>query len=239
MCIPTLRRTSLLLLLALFIMPAVALAQVTVGADFMSRYVWRGQDFGESFSVQPALEYSRGPLSIGTWASYSMAADGATANEHDLYAGLSFGPVSVGVTDYYFPSGAPAYLDYFSEEAVTSPDFFDEDSHTIEPYASYSGPEAFPVSLYGAINATNDPDNSIYLEVSYPFTVQGVNLGLTAGMTPAEGIYADELAFVNLGLSAGKSIPVTDTFTLPVGVSYIINPYAERTFLVFGFSLST
>ena len=236
MCIPTLRRTSLLLLLALFITPAVALAQVAIGADFMSRYIWRGQDFGESFSVQPALEYSRGPLSIGTWASYSMAADGATANEHDLYAGLSFGPVSVGITDYYFPSGAPAYLDGMT---VTSPDFFDEDSHTIEPYASYSGPEAFPITLYVAINAINDPNNSIYVEASYPFTVQGVDLGFTAGMTPVEGIYAAEPAFVNLGLSAGKAIPITDTFALPVGVSYIINPYAERTFLVFGFSLST
>lgn len=219
--------------LCFLLLTSPAAAQFDLGADFMSRYVWRGQDFGESFSVQPSLEYTAGPLSVGTWASYSIAADGALANEHDLYVGLSFGPVAVGVIDYYFPAGAPGYLN----ASVTSPDFFDEDAHTLEPYASLTGPETFPISLYGAINATNDPNNSIYLEASYPFSVQEVDLGVTVGMAPAEGIYADELAVVNMALSASKTIPLTDDLALPVGVSYIINPYDERTFLVFGVSL--
>ena len=42
------------LLLSSIVVPS-SLAQISLGADFVSRYVWRGLDFGESFSVQPAL----------------------------------------------------------------------------------------------------------------------------------------------------------------------------------------
>src|SRR5690625_3783970 len=31
-----------------------------VGADIVSRYVWRGTDFGESVSIQPTLSFSAG-----------------------------------------------------------------------------------------------------------------------------------------------------------------------------------
>ena len=37
-----------------------AAGQVSLGADVVSRYVWRGVDFGESMSVQPSLSFSAG-----------------------------------------------------------------------------------------------------------------------------------------------------------------------------------
>ena len=231
--VPLLRLAFLLaLLLAL---PTTAFAQVNIGADLMSRYVWRGFDFGESFSIQPTLEYSEGPLTVGTWASYSLSADGGTANEHDLYVSLSAGNFSVGVTDYYFPSGGPAYLD----QQITSPEFFSQDAHVLEPFASVTGPAAFPVTFYGAVNLTNDDDYSAYLEASVPFTVKGVQLGLSAGVIPMASAYygTTNPAFAKAALSASRAIPITEAFALPVGVSYIINPYTERTFLVFGISL--
>ena len=233
LCAPLLR--AALLLALLFAVPVAASAQVNIGADLMSRYVWRGFDFGESFSIQPTLEYSEGPLTAGTWASYSLSADGGTANEHDLYISLSGENFSVGVTDYYFPSGGPAYLD----QQVTSPEFFSGEAHVLEPFASVTGPATFPVTLYGAVNVTNDDDYSTYLEASIPFTVEGVQLGLSAGVIPMASAYYGTTgpALTKAALSASKAIPITDEFALPVGVSYIINPYTERTFLVFGISL--
>lgn len=223
------------LLLALVgLSSGAALAQsFSLGSDLVSRYVWRGFDFGESFSIQPALTFSAGGLEIGTWASYAVAADGGGNNELDFWIGYTVeagaaGSFSLGVTDYYFPAPGTEFFD-FNDGAG---------SHTIEPYVSYTGPASFPVTLLGAVNAYNDADHSVYLEASYPFQVDGVELGLTAGMTPAAGAYSDGLAFVNLGLSATKALQLNEAFALPVSVAYILNPDTERSFLVFGLGIS-
>lgn len=233
-------------LVALFLLAFVPVAHgqaVSVGADLMSRYIWRGYDFGESFSIQPTLAFSAGSFAVGSWAAYSISADGSGANEHDLYASYTLGPVSVGVTDYYFPApGGAAFFNYDAYSNGPDGDFGTDDDvsggHWIEPFVSYSGPEAFPVSLYAAAFVHNDPDHSVYLQADYPFEIDGVALGLTLGAVPMESAFYGTTgpAVVNLGLSATKSVPITDTFSLPVSVAYILNPDAERTYLVFGIS---
>ena len=230
---------------------APAAAQINIGADLMSRYVWRGFDFGESFSVQPDLSYSTGGLTVGTWASYSIAADGAAANEHDLYASYSFGYVSVGLTDFYFPSPVGADGDVAEGAEFFNYDGDGEGAHYLEPSLSFSGPEAFPISLFGSAVVHNAPNYPVYLEASFPFTVEGVDMSLSTGGvivspddddTPVEETDAfyglPESAYTKAAISAAKSIQVTDSFDLPISTSFILNPYTERTFLVFGVSLS-
>jgi len=210
---------------------------VSVGADAVSRYIWRGTDFGESFSIQPALSVSFGSVEIGTWASYATNPESAGANEHDLWVGYtveteSSGSFSLGVTDYHFPTpGSDGFFDFDGDG---------NGAHWIEPYVSYSGPESFPVTLYGAVFVHNDPDNSIYLQASYPIPLDGVDLGLTVGAVAGESSFygTDGFALVNLGLSASKSIQLNESVGLPVTVSYILNPDTERTFLVFGIGVS-
>ena len=215
-----------------------AQAQISLGADFVSRYVWRGVDFGESFSIQPALTFGASGFEIGAWASYSISQDGSGANEHDIWAGytvdLSDGAsLSLGITDYYFPSpgGIP-----FSD--------FDDDgsgAHLIEPSVSVTGPESFPVTLYGAFMVHNDPNDSFYLEASVPISADDVELGLTTGFSLGESaLYqTNTLTLINLGLTAAREVKITDDFSLPVFVGFVLNatPDNERTHLVFGFSL--
>ena len=204
-----------------------------LGADFISRYVWRGVDFGESFSVQPALEFSAGAFSIGSWASYSIAADGSSANEHDLYFSFELGPVTLGMTDYYFPG--PGSVNFF--------DFSNggNGAHFFEINASTGGTEKFPVSLSANVFVHNEPDHSVYLEASYPFMVEDVDLNLTLGLVPQESDFygTGQFGVTVLGLAVSKKIPITDRFALPVSVSYVLNPTpgVERSFLVFGVSL--
>ena len=190
----------------------------SLGADVVSRYVWRGTDFGESMSVQPALTLGFGGLEVGAWGSYSISASGADANENDIWAtytattsnGASF---SFGFTDYYFPGpGADG--------------FFVTDGHILELSAAFTGPESFPVSLFAGRMSRNDPDNSLYLEASFPVSAfEDVDLSLTAGMVAGESeFYGTEgTAFVNLGVSASKDLVITDSFSLPISVSYILN----------------
>jgi len=197
----------------------------------VSRYVWRGVDFGESFSIQPTLEFGAGDLAIGSWASYSISANGAGANEHDLYFSYSLGPVSIGMTDYYFPS--PGGTPFF--------DYSDGGAHFLEINASAGGTDDFPLTISGNIFVHNDDDNSVYIELGYPFTVEDVDLGVSVGVVPQESAFYGTGAFgiTVLGLSASKEIQITESFSLPVFVSYIVNPTpdVERSFLVFGFSL--
>ena len=80
----------------------------------------------------------------------------------------------------------------------------------------------------------------MYLEASVPVKVDGVELGLTAGAVGGQSAFygTDGVALVNLGLSATKAITLSEQFTLPVSVAYILNPDQERSFLVIGFGIS-
>lgn len=205
-----------------------------IGADVVSRYVWRGADFGESLSVQPALTFGFGDLEVGAWGSYSISASGATANENDLWASYAIdvsngASIAFGVTDYYFPlPGAEEGFSYTN-------------SHTLELSVSVTGPESFPISLFGGVMARNDPDNSVYLEAGLPVSAfEGVEIGLVAGVVAGASEFYDTegAAVVNLGVSATKALEISDSFAPPASVSYIFNPDQDRAFLVFGLSLS-
>lgn len=217
---------------ALAPVPSRAAAQsVSIGADVVSRYVWRGLDFGESMSVQPALTLGAGGFEFGAWGSYSISADGASANENDLWftytvttsSGASF---AIGATDYYFPGPGADGFSYKS-------------AHTWEFSLAFSGPETFPLSLFAGL--INDEDKPMYVEAGLPLPAgEGVELGLHAGMVTAESDFygTDGAAIVNLGITAGKDLQITESFALPMSVSYIINPDQDRAFLVFGVSLA-
>ncbi len=235
--------------LSLFAVPASG-QSVAIGADIASRYVWRGTDFGESLSVQPALTFSVGGFEAGAWASYAVSPGGADANENDLWFAYtrevsSAGTISVGMTDYYFP-------------APDAPDgFFDADAHTFEPYFAYSGPERFPVELFGGFafsphvhesdfdgGGHRDSDEgrevSLYVEAGFPFAVGSTEIGVHAGGVAGESDFygTSGSALVNLGITATRTLRVTDSFSPPVSVAYILNPDDERAFLVFAVSLS-
>lgn len=229
------RSTLVLILLVMALAPlGSARAQsFSLNADIVSRYIWRGLDYGESVSIQPALTFTAGGFSIGSWANYGFSPDAGGANEHDLWASYTFetasaGSFSLGLTDYYFPNLAPDFFDYA-----------DGGSHAIEPFVSYTGPESFPVTLFGGMFVHNDDDNSVYLSATYPFTVSDVDLAFTAAGSPAESaLYATGgPALLNVSLTASKTVPITESFGLPLSVSYIVNPYHELSFLVFGVRL--
>ena len=220
----------------------------SIGADIVNRYVWRGIDFGESMSVQPALTFGVGGFEFGAWGSYSISASGSDANENDLWASFthelaSGASISVGVTDYYFP-------------APGGDGFLKGDAHTQEFFASLSGPESLPVSLLAAIvqDTRDDEDTyTLYVEagLSLP-TIEGVELGAHAGMVGGKSNFygTPGASLVNLGVTASKALQITDSFAPPVSVSYILNTVANytetaegiekeaRAYLVFALSLA-
>ena len=180
--------------------------EVTIGADVVSRYVWRGTDYGNAASVQPSIETAIGPVTVGIWGSFPLTdaiGTSATAgNECDLYVSTTVGPVGLTLTDYFFPA-------YAGIDSLLNLDI-----HVFELSA---GADVGPVSVLAAANVSGDDDNSTYLELTYG----AFSLGLGNGAYSTDG----EFAPVSLGISASR-----DNFS----ASYIINPDQETSFLVFG-----
>ena len=190
--------------------PAAAPAEIGIGADVVSRYVWRGADFGDAVSVQPGIAFSREAVEIGAWSSWAISGSGGA--ENDLYISYANGPVSVTVTDYFFPPGD--FFNYSDEDGV----------HILEVSA---GVDLGMASVMAAFNFLGDADDSFWVEASVPLAALSgdTEVGLTVGA--GNGAYTTDgdpgVASVSLDVSDG------DYFA-----SYILNPDSETTFLVFG-----
>lgn len=207
----------IVLLAGLVAVPMVASAQeVSVGADIVSSYVWRGWKFGQGAAVQPTVEFSSGGFALGAWGSFGLAHDDAM--EADLYAGYGFeNGLYIGVTDYFFPAadGSVEYLDY--------------DNHVFEANLGFGlGSLSFSGNMYFDSNT----DNDTYVELAYDFGLASIFVGGGNESYTLDG----DFAICNLGVSASKDITVTDSFTLPLFGSVILNPDTEQMYIVVGMS---
>jgi hypothetical protein len=192
-----------------------------IGADVMSRYVWRGTDFGSSPSIQPSLSFTAGNLTVGGWAA--MATNGNPAgSEIDFYASYALGAFSLNVTDYTFP------------EAPTG-NYFDASSHFVELGLAYDGSGVLPLSISTGMFVSNDDDYSIYTQVAYAFS----NVEVFMGFTPAaSALYGTQKAgVISTGLSTSKEVKLSETFAITLKGSVVANPYANNGFLLFGIGL--
>ncbi|MDP1675888.1 MAG: hypothetical protein Q8L88_03400 [Bacteroidota bacterium] len=224
----------LLFALLMVVVSTTMIGQAKVGTDIYSRYIWRGADYGNSTSLQPALTYAIGDLSVGVWGAYALTGG---YSEADIWASYAIGPVALYLTDYYIPAVPPAapFFNYNSDGNGTG-------AHVLEVGVGYTGPESMPISVTGYVNVLNDTTNSIYIQASYPILS---DLSLTVGLTPTEGVYTPASALhpksgaglVSVGFTASKTIKITETFSIPFNAQYIMNPYAETAFLIFGISL--
>jgi hypothetical protein len=200
------------------LIPLMAHAQVDITTTVMSRYNWRGTDFGSSPSIQPTFSYTKGALSIGAWGAYATNGN-AAGTEIDLYATYSMGDFTLMVTDYTFPDAAP---------------FLDETQHFVELGVSYAS-ESFPLTAFVGAFILNDDENSVYAELGYSLGDVGLFLGMTPQGTPMYG--TSKAGIVNTGFTYSKPLVISESLTVSLTSKFIVNPYAKNGFLLFGFSL--
>lgn len=243
------KKITIAVITALIILPGFLNAQdkssLSVSTDIVSRYVWRGLEFGNSPAIQPTIEYTKGKFTAGFWGSY--ATNGANVQEADLY--LSYSPVeafTVTLTDYFFPDHSIASNNYFEYDA-------DSSAHIFEGALTFNRTEKIPLSLMVAVNfygadarnADGDIFYSTYVELGYSTELNGTPVDFFLGFTPNDadedkgevGFYGNGPGVVNLGMTASKDIKISDSFTLPLYTSLIFNPQAENVFMVLGLSL--
>lgn len=223
------------------------LSMIDLGASLKSRYIWRGINLGgHTASIQPFLElnFAKG-WAVGAWAAYSL---GEQPNQEvDLY--LSYTTpgekLSFLLTDYFFPDYSLRNNHYFE---------YDEGSgHVFELMVTLSPFDDFPVSFsaatnfYGADKKKDDEGNvldqqsfSTYLQADYTTSLYTVDLDFfVAGVVANQGGYygPNKNAFINVGVTASKSLSITDRYAVPLETSLIFNPGDQNIFLVFGMTI--
>lgn len=205
--------------------------EAEVSADVVSKYIWRGQDFGKA-AIQPSASVSYKGLSLAAWGSYGIVEGGE--EEFDLTLSYTTGGFNVGITDYFCSADAR----YFLYDAHKT-------AHTFEANIGYDfGPLSVQwfTNFAGADGVNKDGKRaySSYLELNAPFSMGGLDWDATVGAVPfATDFYADATGFAvtNISLKASKDIKITDTFSVPVFAAINANPSSQKAYFTFGFTL--
>ena len=188
------------------------------GADLVSSYVWRGTQFGSGSHIQPYMDLESGNLSGGIWGSFPTSAKGG-GNELDLWMSYDFGPLALTITNYTFPGEGGVYS---KGEGLFNGDYTELSAST-----SIGGVD-LSAGYFTEVEA-------LYIELGT--SIGAVDVALGYGDDSADAFYADgESGLINMSFSGSKDIQITDSYSLPVFGSFIINPEAESAFLVFGIS---
>ena len=216
---------------------------LNANCDIVSRYIFRGLDYGNSPAFQPTLSIGYGGFEFGGWGSI---ATNSNYKELDLYAKYSMYGFTLSVTDYYVP---------FVTATPASPDIryfvFDDKktAHTLEAGLLYKGPEKLPfwvsanVMFFGndkrwgydlAKDTTEKTYNSSYFEAGYTFNIGDKKLDIFAGGTPVAGAFGNNPGIINIGFTGYKSIKISDKYELPVKAGLIYNPQVQDFHFVFG-----
>ena len=219
---------------------------VSFGADVVSRYLWRGMEFGGTSTAaaspqfQPYINFDfklndENIITLGGWGSYSFSNE---YEECDLTLKYAYSPKNVGtfslkLSDFYFPHMGFSYFN-FDKKGLGG--------HTVELDFAYDGTEKFPVHFLVANNVLNDADasSSFYAEVGYTVKIKDVSVflftGGATGISPWNQIYEDGFKVSFTGLTASKTVKITDDFSVPVGVTYMVNPHLKKSYIAVKFS---
>ncbi len=226
------KSAGIFMILIMCVSMKAAAQTVSVGADVVSSYIWRGQQLG-SVSFQPNLGIEYKGVSFGTWASSDLT---KTDLELDFTVGYHIGGFSVMITDYWFNyTASPKYFNYQTDKNT---------AHTFEAGISYNFGESCPLKLSGYTNFAgadnwgygNDQDYSTYIEAAYGFTLWNTDMSVELGVTTWEGAYSDGFDVVNISVGGSRDIKLNETFALPVFAKVTFNPAANRAYMAFGLS---
>ncbi|MDR3610213.1 MAG: hypothetical protein P4L27_06610 [Ignavibacteriaceae bacterium] len=220
---------------------------ITLNADFVSRYIWQGINLNDAPNIQPSITMKVRGLQCGFWGSYglthlnSIDAHYNSSQEIDTWGSYTIdGPnkssLTAIITDYYFANSGIRIGNFNNYNNKNGPG-----AHIIEAGLTMGGPESFPILISGCINVYNDKGNNMYIYAEYGFKVDDASISIFTGTTPGSQenpLYnTDRFSIINIGLKASKQIKISESYSIPVYCSYILNPNMEISYLVFGITL--
>ncbi len=219
---------------------------VNTSLDLYNRYIWRGLDIAHTPSLQPTLSVAGRGLELGAWGAYTLSNDASASDEIDFWLSYTHAiedklSLTAIATDYYFPNAGIKFFNFNNYNAVIDDTIPDPGAHTLEIGLSITGPPSFPAVLSGYVNVYNDAGSNAYFQIDYPVVLNETDLtffcGAAAGSKDNPDYYsADKFSVINVGVTALREIKVSDSFSLPLTVSFIVNPKAEISYLLAGVS---
>lgn len=218
--------------------------------EIVSAYNYRAIDYGNSPAVQPRVSFYYNNFEFTAWGSQALISR-VKANENseelvpftelDLllkyHLKSSLGTFIFGFADYYYPYKHKKFFNYKGLEGDSS-----AGSHFLNVSLEYILSQDFPLKLILDYNMYNDYQKPIYFEASYQFYYNEFiiepYLGLVKGLgqdgiTEQYGVDKDVIGLCNLGFNVTKTIPITESFKLPITISLSMQPYTEMAWLVF------
>lgn len=210
--------------------------QVTLEADFVSLYIWRGQDLGH-VSVQPTLGVSYKGLSLSVFGNAGIS-DHHDSYEVDVTLSYTWKNLTVGITDYWADEGNDHDTKYFDYAAHTT-------SHTYEAFLTYDFGWASlgwytNFAGYDGLNEHDHRAYTSYVEVGVPFRLGGCDWNAALGVVPYATTFYDTTGFAvtSVALRATYPLAITSKFSFPIFAELHANPRQEKLWTVFGVSLS-
>lgn len=209
--------------------------KLTIAADFVNQYIWRGQDCG-NVSIQPTLGIGYKGLSLTAWGNVGFTS--TDTKEFDLTLGYTTGGFNINITDYWFSVGGDNPNNrYFKYDAHSTNHVFEANIGydfgvlSLQWYTNFTGNDGY--------NKNNKRAYSSYVEVAVPFRLVTVDWTATVGVVPYATTYYKTTGFAvtNLSLKATKDIKITKSFSIPVFGQIVANPCTNKAYFVFGFTL--
>jgi hypothetical protein len=228
-------------------------------AELVSHYVWRGSmaTGSPTPNFQPTLAFTKGNFEIGVWGSTDFV---GSYKELDPYVSYGVGPWKFTLTDYNWNFVRANYFNYKNSETghmfegsigYTGPSSLPVTVSLNTMFYGFDQKGNGNLPGYKSNASASDSANqaySTYIELGYTKGMASFFFGFTPmasyynnyGVTKWDAT-ADKKSFsiVNIGATISRSIKITESFSLPVRATLILNPSAtysrnDYLHLVFG-----
>lgn len=230
------------LLAALLVLPSFAQDEIegTLGTDFVSSYLWRGQKYGGP-SLQPTAGLAWKGLSLETWGSFAIAPNAkydGSDEEIDVTLGYEVSNFNIALTDYYnFNCGHP----FFKYGGLG------KSAHFFEASVGYDFGflQATWSTCFAGEDGLNNSGNraySSYLQLDAPFTLGKIDWTASLGAVPygtdyysydqSSGFHINQVAL------KGEYTIEFPHFQLPVFGQLMANPSSRDLFYSIGITLT-
>lgn len=208
----------------------------SLSLDLQTKYMWRGMEMMTEDAAPvlfPSIGYSYKGLYAYAMGGYSI--NGKYA-EVDLGLSYTYKWLTIGVNDYYYPTTTQAEDKYFDMNGHST-------GHWLEGVVTIA-PEKVPVYLTlsnffaGADkDMKGDQAYSTYAEIGghYDF-LKDNSFALAMGAAFNESCYngyAHKFGICNIEGKYTYTVHFKNDWTLPLSVSYIVNPVFEKTHVNF------
>lgn len=215
---------------------------MNLGIQLQTKYVWRGMEM-QTEDAAPTLFPSITYSSDNGLSAYAMGGYSINGKYAEVDLGLSYtkGCVTLGVADYYYPTLTTNQDQYFNFKSA-------ETGHWFEGYVTIA-PGKIPASLTlsnffaGADkNLNGEQAYSTYAELStWHDIAKNKQIMLNVGMAFNESCYngyEHGFGICNIEAKYTHTVQFNGDWTLPLSVSYIINPVFEKSFVNFSASFN-